>query len=184
MCVRVGRDLIGFNLPGQMSKEECTKFELKLLPAFDQLTQKYGGNIHLLISNAGDCKANKKVISEDEYQMLIDDHDFPSISSGSSNYQTCERGCWQSENGARIIWFGEEDLLRIMCMTKGSDLLEVFSESNEIIATEESIKGIHSAKNKELGCVTSNPSDIASKDPEVPDLNTDVIGTMANGKGL
>eukprot|EP00957_Ditylum_brightwellii_P052383 3972917-Ditylum_brightwellii.AAC.1 len=134
-----------------MSKEECTKFKLNLLPAFDQLMQKCGGKIHLLISNTGDCNANKRLAKED---------------------------------GAQMIWFGEEDLLRIMCMVKGSDLLEVFSKLNEIITTEESPKGMNSVKDKEIGCVTSSPLDITSKDPVLSDSTTDVIGTIANGKGL
>jgi hypothetical protein len=42
MRVRVGRNLVGFNLPGEMDKDEHIKFEHKMLPAFDQLKEKYG----------------------------------------------------------------------------------------------------------------------------------------------
>ena len=58
----------------------------------------------------------------------------------------------------RIIWFGEEDQLRIMCMKKGSNLLEVFTNLNEMLQTVESIDGIEFAKDDSYGYVTSCPS--------------------------
>ena len=36
------------------------------------------------------------------------------------------RGCYVSEDKGFIIWVGEEDHLRIMCMKKGTVLNEVF----------------------------------------------------------
>ena len=42
----------------------------------------------------------------------------------------------------RVIWFGEEDQLRIMCMKKGSDLLDVFTYLNEMLKTAERFNGI------------------------------------------
>ena len=62
----------------------------------------------------------------------------------------------------RIIWFGEEDQLRIMCMKKGSDLLDVFSNLNEMLTTVESIDGIEFAKDENYGYVTSCPSNLGT----------------------
>jgi len=135
MRVRVGRNLLGFSLPGDMNKDERIKFEQKMLPAFDQLKEKYGGQVHSLTPDFGDDGSNPNLISKDEYQKLVDDHvmfkdmdaDPYLKSAGISSDWPYGRGCWQSDDKMRIIWFGEEDQLRIMCMKKGSDLLDVFS---------------------------------------------------------
>ena len=44
------------------------------------------------------------------------------------------RGCWQSDDKQCIVWFGEEDQLRIMCMKRGTKLNEVFDRLKTIIA--------------------------------------------------
>lgn len=78
----------------------------------------------------------------------------------------------------RIIWFGEEDQLRIMCMKKGSDLLDVFSNLNEMLKTVESIDGIEFARDENYGYVTSCPSNLgtgmrASVHVKIPNLTSD-----------
>lgn len=133
MRVRVGRNLVGFNLPGEMDKDERIKFEHKMLPAFDQLKEKYGGTVYSLSPDFGDMGANPNLITNEKYQELVDAHvmfkdmdaDPYLKSAGISSDWPYGRGCWQSDDKMRIIWFGEEDQLRIMCMKKGSDLLEV-----------------------------------------------------------
>lgn len=78
----------------------------------------------------------------------------------------------------RIIWFGEEDQLRIMCMKKGTDLLEIFTNLNEMLETAESIDGIKFAKHDSYGYVTSCPSNLgtgmrASVHVKIPNLTAD-----------
>ena len=70
MRVRVGRNLLGFNLPGEMNKEERIKFEQKMLPAFDQLKEKYGGKVYSLTPDFGDLGSNPNLISQEEYQKV------------------------------------------------------------------------------------------------------------------
>eukprot|EP00957_Ditylum_brightwellii_P204369 15338896-Ditylum_brightwellii.AAC.1 len=186
MRVRVGRNLLGFNLPGKMSKEERIKFELRMLPAFEQLVEKYGGKVHSLTPDFGDSGANPNLISDEEYKSLVDAHvmfkdmdaDPYLKSAGISSDWPYGRGCWQSEDKMRIIWFGEEDQLRIMCMKKGSNLLEVFSNLNEMLSTVESIEGIEFAKDEQYGYVTSCPSNLgtgmrASVHVKIPNLTAD-----------
>ena len=60
------------------------------------------------------------------------------------------------------IGFGEEDQLRIMCMKKGSNLLEVFTNLNEMLSNVESIDGIEFAKDDNFGYVTSCPSNLGT----------------------
>ena len=99
-------------------------------------------------------------------------------SAGISSDWPYGRGCWQSEDKMRIIWFGEEDQLRIMCMKKGSNLLEVFTNLNEILTTVEAIEGIDFAKDENYGYVTSCPSNLgtgmrASVHIKIPNLTAD-----------
>ena len=49
------------------------------------------------------------------------------------------RGCWQSDDKQCIVWFGEEDQLRIMCMKRGTKLNEVFDRLKKMLDTIESI---------------------------------------------
>ena len=44
-CVRVGRNLTGFNLPGNMDRAERVRFEKSMLKAFKKLQEmpEYGG---------------------------------------------------------------------------------------------------------------------------------------------
>jgi len=192
MRVRVGRNLIGFNLPGKMSKEERIKFEERMLPAFDQLIVKYGGKIHSITPNFGDGRKNPNLISAEEYKDLIHKHvmfkdmseDSYLRSAGISNDWPYGRGCWQSEDKMRIIWFGEEDQLRIMCMKKGNNLLEVFHNLKEMLAEVEDIDGVEFAKDKNYGYVTSCPSNLgtgmrASVHIQVPKLTSDGTDTKA-----
>ena len=186
MRVRVGRNLVGFNLPGNMSKEERIDFELRMLPAFDELIEKYGGKVHSLSPDFGEKGNNPNLISDEEYKVLVDSHvmfkdmaaDPYLNSAGISNHWPYGRGCWQSEDKMRIIWFGEEDQLRIMCMKKGSDLLEVFNNLNEMLETVQGIEGIEFAKDDNYGYITSCPSNLgtgmrASVHVKIPKLTAD-----------
>lgn len=186
MRVRVGRNLVGFNLPGRMSKEERLSFELRMLPAFAELTERYGGRVYSLSPDLGGGGENPNLISQDEYQELVDAHvmfkdmaaDPYLRSAGISNDWPYGRGCWQSEDGMRIVWFGEEDQLRIMCMKKGTDLLEVFANLNEMLETTEGIDRITFAKHDDYGYVTSCPSNLgtgmrASVHVRLPNLTSD-----------
>lgn len=192
MRVRVGRNLLGFNLPGAMDKAERIKFEQSMLPAFGQLIEKYGGKINSLTPNFGDDGENPNLISQEEYKDLVDAHvmfkdmaaDPYLNSAGISNDWPYGRGCWQSDDKTRIIWFGEEDQLRIMCMKKGTNLLDVFTDLNEMLQTVESIDGIKFAKDDNYGYVTSCPSNLgtgmrASVHVKIPNLTSDGTDTKA-----
>ena len=51
-------------------------------------------------------------------------------SAGIASDWPCGRGCYRSADGGFIIWFGEEDQLRIMCMGNGFLLNDVFDRLN------------------------------------------------------
>jgi len=94
------------------------------------------------------------------------------------------RGCWQSTDGQCIIWFGEEDQLRIMCMKKGTMLNEVFDRLNKMLQVVEAIEGIEFAHSENYGYVTSCPSNLgtgmrASVHVKIPNLTSDGTDTKA-----
>jgi creatine kinase len=202
MRVRVGRNLDSFPLPGAMSKVDRIKFEEMMLGAFDSLVKNetYGGSVFSMTPHA-DWKAvtgiaeNPNLISAEKYQELVDAHvmfkdmdaDPYLKSAGIASDWPCGRGCYQSADGGFIIWFGEEDQLRIMCMGKGFVLNEIFDRLNTALQLVESIEGIAFATSEKYGYVTSCPSNLgtgmrASVHLRVPNLTAD--GTEAKAKAV
>jgi len=139
MRVRVGRNLVGFNLPGMMDKAERIRFEQQMLGSFAALIERFGGKVNSITPDFGAAGANPNKISDEEYNALVKAHvmfkdmdaDPYLKSAGISSDWPYGRGCWQSADGKKIIWFGEEDQLRIMVMKKGYLINEVFDELKE-----------------------------------------------------
>lgn len=198
MRVRVGRNLTGFNLPGKMDQAERIKFEIRMLEAFKPIIAAKGGKINSLTPDFGKNEdgsiiPNPNLIDEKAYQELVDAHvmfkdmaaDSFLASAGIASDWPYGRGCWQSEDKSLIIWFGEEDQLRIMCMKKGFFLNEVFDGLSELLKLVESVEGIKFATDDNLGYVTSCPSNLgtgmrASVHIALPNLTSD--GTDAKAK--
>jgi len=200
MRVRVGRNLTAFPLPGLMTKADRVNFEKTMLKAFDVLKANpaYGGNVYSMTPNdvwkevTGDAE-NPNLISADKYKELVAAHvmfkdmaaDPYLASAGIASDWPCGRGCYQSADGGFIIWFGEEDQLRIMCMAKGFVLNSVFDRLHTALQAVEAIDGIAFATSSKYGYVTSCPSNLgtgmrASVHVAVPNLTKD--GTDAKAK--
>ena len=200
MRVRVGRNLTSFPLPGAMTKADRINFEKTMLGAFAKLIadETYGGAVYSMTPNE-DWKevtgedANPNLITPEKYQELVDAHvmfkdmaaDPYLASAGIASDWPCGRGCYQSADGGFIIWFGEEDQLRIMCMGKGFVLNSVFDRLNTALTKVESIDGIEFATSTKYGYVTSCPSNLgtgmrASVHLKIPNLTAD--GTDAQAK--
>lgn len=170
MRVRVGRNLIGTKLPGMMSQKDRIDFEKKMLPMFDKLISSYGGKVVSLSPNLGIDTPNPNLIDEDQYLSLVKDHimfkdmtaDPYLKSAGISNHWPYGRGCWYSDDKSKIIWFGEEDQLRIMCMDVGTDLIAAFNMLKELLTVMESMEDIKFAKDDNYGYVTSCPSNLGT----------------------
>lgn len=170
MRVRVGRNLTKFNLPGAMDKNERIAYEKDLLKSLAVVKEKFGGNIYSLTPDFGEGEENPNLISAEKYQELVDKHvmfkdmdaDAYLKSAGISSDWPYGRGCWQSEDGSMIIWFGEEDHLRIMCMKKGFLLNEVFDGLKTLLDAVESVDGIDFATHEKFGYVTSCPSNLGT----------------------
>lgn len=194
MRVRVGRNLESFNLPGAMSREERIKFEKMMLEAFKKLiaNAEYGGTVYSLTPDFGGDEKNPNLITKEKYEELVKKHvmfknmdsDTYLKSAGIANDWPYGRGCWQSADGQCIIWFGEEDQLRIMCMKKGTKLNEVFDRLKKLLDVVESIDGIKFARSEKYGYVTSCPSNLgtgmrASVHVKLPNLTKDGTDTKA-----
>jgi hypothetical protein len=172
MRVRVGRNLTDFPLPGAMTKADRIAFEKRMLQAFAKLVAMpdYGGAVYSLTPDFGNGEANPNLISEAKYQELVDAHimfknmadDVYLASAGIANDWPYGRGCYVSADQQVIIWMGEEDQLRIMCMKKGTMLNEVFSRLKTVLDTVESLDGIKFAKSPKFGYVTSCPSNLGT----------------------
>ena len=194
MRVRVGRNLQQFNLPGAMDRAERIEFEKTIVKAFAalQANEEYGGKVYSLSPDLGEGVENPNLISSEKYDELVKAHvmfkdmdaDPYLKSAGISSDWPYGRGCWQSDDGQCIIWFGEEDQLRIMCMKKGYCLNEVFDRLKVMLDAVEAIEGIEFAKDDNYGYVTSCPSNLgtgmrASVHVKIPNLTSDGTDTKA-----
>ena len=196
MRVRVGRNLASFNLPGAMDRTERIAFEKTIVAAFEKLQSmpEYGGNVYSLSPDL-DGEPNPNLISKEKYDELVKAHmmfkdmdaDPYLKSAGIASDWPYGRGCWQSDDGQCIIWFGEEDQLRIMCMKKGTKLNEVFDRLHKMLQVVESIDGIEFARSDKYGYVTSCPTNLgtgmrASVHIKIPNLTAD--GTEEQAKAV
>ena len=195
MRVRVGRNLSSFPLPGAMTKEDRIKFEVTMAGSFDALKEKFGGTVYSYSPDLGEGVEHPNKIDEEKYNELVAAHvmfkdmaaDPYLASAGIASDWPYGRGCWQSEDKKKIVWFGEEDQLRIMVMKKGFLLNEVFNELKELLDAVESIEGVDFAKDDTYGYVTSCPTNLgtgmrASVHVKIPNLTSD--GTDAKAKEI
>ena len=140
--------------------------------------------------------ANPNLITAEKYQELVDAHvmfkdmaaDPYLEAAGIASDWPCGRGCYQSADGGFIIWFGEEDQLRIMCMGKGFVLNSVFDRLRAALTKVESIDGIEFATSTKYGYVTSCPSNLgtgmrASGAPQDPEPHRRRHGRPGEGGG-
>jgi protein-arginine kinase len=164
MRVRTGRNLKAFPLPGGMSKQDRCDMENVMYTAFKDLIADaaYGGR-YVSLTPGHEAK-----ISEEEYQELVKAHimfkdmaDDPYLASaGIASDWPYGRGCYISEDKKFIVWVGEEDHLRIMCMFKGSMLNDVFDRlSNAIKMMDTKAEFAYSPT---YGVVTSCPTNLGT----------------------
>jgi protein-arginine kinase len=190
MRVRVGRNLAAFPLPGAMTKENRVELEKKMIGAFKLLIadRSFGGQYYSL------TPGNPFHINEDKYNELVKDHimfkdmsaDKYLNSAGISSNWPYGRGCYVSADKQFIVWVGEEDHLRIMCMMQGTVLNQVFDrlQSAEKIVEKHAGPFARSAK---YGYVTSCPTNLgtgmrASVHIKLPFLTSD--GTDKKAKAV
>jgi len=167
MRVRVGRNLADFPLPGAMTADDRKALENKMTESvFSKLIadEAYGGEYNSL------TPGHANFIDEARYKELVDAHimfkdmdaDPYLKSAGISSDWPIGRGCYVSADKGFIIWVGEEDHLRIMCMKKGSLLNEVFDRLEQVLKMIDGFEGLSFGKSPWAGYVTSCPSNLGS----------------------
>jgi creatine kinase len=191
MRVRTGRNLSKFPLPGAMTQEDRVNMELAMGKVFEQLIAKDGfGGKYVSIT-----PGHANFIDEAEYQEYVKAHimfkdmsaDSYLLSAGIARDWPHGRGCYVSEDKQFIVWVGEEDHLRIMCMKKGAVLNEVFDRLKTAVDLVEELVEGGCAKHADFGVVTSCPTNIgtgmrASVHIALPNLTAD--GTDAKAKKI
>ncbi len=191
MRVRVGRNLADFPLPGAMAKDQRVALEIKMMDAFQHLIDmpEYGGNYYSLTPE------NPNHINQEKYQALVDEHimfknmdkDTYLTAAGIAADWPHGRGCYVSQDKGFIIWVGEEDHLRIMCMAKGTSLNSVFDRLKAALDVVENLDGLTFARSQDYGIVTSCPTNLgtamrASVHMQLPNLTRD--GTDKKAKEI
>jgi len=166
MRVRTGRNLKKYKLPGGMSKAERISLEKDMELVFNELIadKRYGGRYVSI------TPGHKNSISDSEYNDLVKAHImFKDMSAdsflsqaGISSDWPYGRGCYISADKGFIIWLGEEDHLRIMCMKKGAILNEVFDRLKGAVDVVEAKIDGGCAKSAWAGVVTSCPTNIGT----------------------
>jgi protein-arginine kinase len=109
------------------------------------------------------------------------------LSAGIAQHWPHGRGVYISEDKGFIIWCGEEDHLRIMCMEKGTILNSVFDRLRAALDVVSGIEGLEFAVSPDFGVVTSCPTNLgtgmrASLHIQLPNLTAD--GTDAKAKSI
>jgi protein-arginine kinase len=140
--------------------------ELQMTAAFDQLIamEEYGGQY---VSITPD---HPNEISSEEYDALVSAHimfkdmsvDPYLQSAGIAAHWPYGRGCYVSGDRGFIIWVGEEDHLRIMCMKRGTVLNEVFDRLKTALDVVGGIEGMEFAVSPTVGVVTSCPTNLGT----------------------
>ena len=166
MRVRTGRNLKKFPLPASMTQQQRVDLEIAMGKVFDRLISMpdYGGRYVSI------TPGHPNFINTAEYDQLVKDHimfkdmskdDFL-VTAGISKDWPYGRGCYISSDKQFIVWIGEEDHLRIICMKKGSVLNEPFDRLKVAIdVVEELIDGGYSMSS-DFGVVTSCPTNIGT----------------------
>jgi len=134
-------------------------------------------------------------IDAKRYKELVNDHimfkdmaaDSYLVQAGIAGHWPYGRGCYISGDKGFIIWVGEEDHLRIMCMKKGTILNEVFDRLKKAVDLVESKIDGGCAISPDFGVVTSCPTNIgtgmrASVHIAIPNLCAD--GTEKKAKQI
>lgn len=165
--VRVGRNLPIFDMCGLMSKEQRLEMENLMVGAFEQMMvdPEFGGRYVSL------TPGHKYQITDEEYATLVKKHlMFKSMdkdaflkAAGISRDWPFGRGAYVSEDEGFIVWVGEEDHLRIMCLDKKCmHVNKVFKRLERSYSRLESLIGCSFARNERFGFVSACPSNMGT----------------------
>lgn len=163
MRIRFAAIPAGFNLPAEQGREERIEFENTMVSIFEKMDGRYYSL----------TPGSEYEITREEYDQLVESHymfkdmtEDPHLKvSDLSRDWPFGRGMFMKDIAGTqfklIVWVGEEDLLRVMCMGYGSDMAEVFEQLNEFRTTLLE-NGLELAEDPIIGNPTSCPSNIGT----------------------
>jgi len=163
MRIRCAAIPAGYSLPAEQTKEERLAFEGKMVSIFNQL----GGDYYSL------TPGHTNELTPEQYAKLVKDHYMFKAMTQDPHLRVSDlardwphgRGMFMKDiEGTEfklIVWVGEEDLLRVMCMGYGSDMGQVFEELNAFRQTLIS-NGLELYQDPIIGNPTSCPSNIGT----------------------
>ena len=165
--VQVARNLSQFPLTGAMSRDDRCDMEHFILDGIERgLIDKpeYGGKYHSF------TPGHSHQIPAAEYQALVKAglafQDMTSdrflMSAGIASHWPYGRGVYISEDGGFVIWVGQEDHLKIMCMKRGVLLNQVFERLALVLEAVSAMPGLQFAVSPDYGHVTSCPTNLGT----------------------
>ena len=135
-------------------------------PVFEKLiaNPEFGGEYVSL------TPGHKNEMSTERYNELVKAHimfkdmsaDSFLVTAGIAGDWPHGRGCYVSGDKGFIIWVGEEDHLRIMCMKKSTCINEIFDRLKAAIDVVEDLIPGGCAKSPDFGVITSCPTNIGT----------------------
>eukprot|EP00923_Selenidium_pygospionis_P056512 GHVN01098601.1.p1 GENE.GHVN01098601.1~~GHVN01098601.1.p1 ORF type:complete len:419 (+),score=28.04 GHVN01098601.1:122-1378(+) len=169
MRIRVTRNIKGFKLSAGMSKTERIALEITLLPFFESLTQNpnFGGRVYSL--TPGDGGSNPYAVDETTLEHLVTSKKIfenptknrKMAAAGIANDYPYGRGVYLSATEDLMIWYGEEDHLRIVLLDHGTELNAPFLRLRSVLDTLED-SGIQFEESKQYGYISSCPSNLGT----------------------
>lgn len=201
---RLGRNLVGFPLAGHMTRLQRVQAEVAMLKGFEKLlaNKAFGGKVYSVTPHADWAAAtgeatNPNLISPEKFKNLVLDHvmfgdttNDPSLAAvGIADDWPAGRGCYRSADGKTIIWYGEEDHLRFMCMGKETIINQVFDRLHAAVELMDAAKGVDYATSEKYGYVSSSPLNLgtglhASVLTKQPNLTVAEATEAAKGLGV
>ena len=166
MRVRTARNLRSHPLPGGMTRSQRLSLENLMLPVFQALSEHdgFGGEYYSL------TPGHANLVSQNRYRSLVQSHymfrdmskDPFLTASGIANDWPYGRGCYLSDDRGFMVWVGEEDHLRVMCLETGTVLNTVYDRLRVALELIESNEGLEFSRSEKLGVITSCPTNLGT----------------------
>lgn len=137
-----------------------------MLPVFQALSEHdgFGGEYYSL------TPGHANLVSQNRYRSLVQSHymfrdmskDPFLTASGIANDWPYGRGCYLSDDRGFMVWVGEEDHLRVMCLETGTVLNTVYDRLRVALELIESNEGLEFSRSEKLGVITSCPTNLGT----------------------
>lgn len=166
MRIRVGRNFADLPLTSAMTLDDRLALERRMLDVFVSLQKTAGLSGHYVsLTPDHDCE-----ISASRRQELIDSHilfknmdrDRYLVAAGIASDWPHGRGCYYTRDSSFVIWVGEEDHLRIMCMEKGTRLGAVLNRLHSALDHVEQASPEKFSWSDTYGAITTCPTNLGT----------------------